>query len=218
MEERLDQVASGKERWNNVCKDVYTEIQKMVKELNKIEKKVYNIDENYSLIFYKDGFLLKHKSLLNEEGKPMLKSVKKGLKIDIAKLESGGYTYDDLAETERRILGIWNDYEIELKPGKFGAYVEYGDNKKVSLNKLKKQLDKIVLEDVIPFLEEEKPATSVLRVLTPSLSVRNGKFGPYIFYKTEKMKKPKFFDLKGFDQGFGSDDLLEWINKTHLHK
>lgn len=215
MEERLDLVASGKELWNNVCKDVYAEIQKLVKEVNKIERKVYDIDENYSLIFYKDGFLLKHKMLLNEDGKPMLKSVKKGLKIDTAKLETGGYTYEDLAETERRILGTWREHEIELKSGKFGAYVEYGDDKKVSLNKLKKQLDKIVLEDVVPFLEEEKPATTVLRVLTPTLSVRNGKFGPYIFYKTEKMKKPKFFDLKGFDQGFGSDDLLEWIKTTH---
>jgi len=215
MEERLDQVASGKELWNNVCKDVYAEIQKLVKEVNKIERKVYDIDENYSLIFYKDGFLLKHKVLLNEDGKPMLKSVKKGLKIDIAKLETGGYTYEDLAETERRILGTWREHEIELKTGKFGAYVEYGDDKKVSLSKLKKPLDKIVLEDVLPFLEEEKPATSVLRVLTPSLSVRNGKFGPYIFYKTEKMKTPKFYDLKGFDQGFDSEDLLDWIQITY---
>jgi DNA topoisomerase-1 len=193
----------------------------LVKEVNKIEKKVYNIDENYSLIFFKDGFLLKHKSLTNEDGKPLLKSVKKGVKIDIVKLELGGYTYEDLAETERRILGIWNEYEIELKPGKFGAYVEYGDDKKVSLNKLKKTLDKIVLEDVIPFLEEEKPATTVLRVLTPTLSIRNGKFGPYIFYKTEKMKKPKFYDLKGFDQGFGNcdaEELIEWIKRTHIKK
>jgi DNA topoisomerase-1 len=221
MEERLDLVASGKERWNNVCKDCYKEIHRLVKEVNKIEKKVYNIDENYSLIFYKDGFLLRHKSLLTEEGKPVLKSVKKGLKIDIGKLEAGEYTYDQLAETERRILGTWREHEIELKPGKFGAYVEYGDDKKVSLSKLKKPLDKIVLEDVVPILDasvEEKPATSVLRVLTPSLSVRNGKFGPYIFYKTEKMKTPKFFDLKGFDQGFGSEDLLDWINRTYIKK
>jgi DNA topoisomerase-1 len=219
MEERLDEVASGQELWNNVCKDVYGEIQKMVKELNKIEKKVYNIDENYSLIFYKDGFLLKHKSLLNEDGKPVLKSVKKGLKIDIGKLEANGYSYEDLAETEQRILGMWREHEIELKMGKFGAYVEYGDDKKVSLNKLKKSLDKIMLEDVIPILDasmEEKQVSTVLRVLTPTLSVRNGKFGPYIFYKTEKMKKPKFFDLKGFDQGFGSEDLLEWIRTTYL--
>jgi len=219
MEERLDEVASGQELWNNVCKDVYGEIQKMVKELNKIEKKVYNIDENYSLIFYKDGFLLKHKSLLNEDGKPVLKSVKKGLKIDIGKLEANGYSYEDLAETEQRILGMWREHEIQLKMGKFGAYVEYGDDKKVSLNKLKKTLDKIMLEDVVPILDasmEEKQASTVLRVLTPALSVRNGKFGPYIFYKTEKMKTPKFFDLKGFDQGFGSEDLLEWIKTTHL--
>jgi DNA topoisomerase-1 len=121
-------------------------------------------------------------------------------------LETGGYTYEDLAETERRILGTWREHEIELKTGKFGAYVEYGDDKKVSLNKLKKPLDKIVLEDVLLFLEEEKPATSVLRVLTPSLSVRNGKYGPYIFYKTEKMKTPKFYDLKGFDRGFARMD------------
>ena len=224
MEERLDLVASGKESWNNVCKDCYTEIHRLVKEVNKIEKKVYNIDENYSLIFYKDGFLLRHKVLLNEEGKPLLKSVKKGLKIDISKLEAGEYTYDQLAETERRILGTWRENEIELKPGKFGAYVEYGDDKKVSLSKLKKPLDKIVLQDVVPILDaslEEKPATTVLRVLTPSLSVRNGKYGPYIFYKTEKMKTPKFFDLKGFDQGFGlcnADDLLEWINRTYIKK
>jgi DNA topoisomerase-1 len=118
MEERLDKVASGQERWNTVCKDVYGEIQKLVKEVNKIEKKVYDIDENYKLIFYKDGFLLKHKTLTNEEGKPVLKSVKKGLKIDIAKLELGSYSYEDLAETEQRILGMWREHEIELKMGK----------------------------------------------------------------------------------------------------
>jgi len=51
--------------------------------------------------------------------------------------------------------------------------------------------------------------------LTPSLSIRNSKYGPYIFYKTDKMKKPKFFDLKGKDPT--SDDLLEWITRTYLH-
>ena len=219
MEERLDLVASGQELWSKVCKDCYVEIQRLIKEIDKIEKKVYTIDENYVLIFYKDGFLLKHKTAVNEDGKPLLKSVKKGLKIDVDKLEAGKYTYEQLAETERRVLGFWNEYEIELKPGKFGAYVEYGD-KKVSLSKLKKPLDKIVLEDVVPFLDatmEEKTASTVLRVLSPTLSVRNGKFGPYIFYKTEKMKNPKFYDLKGFDKGFGTcdaEELIAWVKRT----
>ncbi len=214
MEDALDLVASGKETWNILCQKCYKELNKLVKKLDKIDKKVYNIDENYVLVFYKDGLLLKHKTETNESGKPILKSVKKGLKLDIGKLEAGKYTYEELAETERRILGIWNDFEIELKPGKYGAYLEYGKDKKVSLSKLKKPLDKIVLEDVLPFLEVPEKQTSssnVLRVLSPTMSVRNGKFGPYIFYKTEKMKTPKFIDIKGFDKGFANCDAEELI-------
>lgn len=219
MEERLDLVAGGQEIWYKVCMDCYNEIQRLSKQIHKLEKKIYNIDENYVLMFYKDGFLLKHKTLVNETGKPVLKSVKKGLKIEMDKLEAGEYTFEMLAETERRILGIWNEHEIELKSGKYGAYVEYGDEMKVSLSKIKKTLDKIVLEDVLPFLGVAQKPTTVLRVLSPTLSIRNGKFGPYIFYKTEKMKNPKFYDLKGFEQGFGvcdAEELIEWIKNTHI--
>ena len=221
MEERLDLVAGGQEIWYKVCMDCYNEIQRLSKQIHKLEKKIYNIDENYVLMFYKDGFLLKHKTLVNETGKPVLKSVKKGLKIDMDKLEAGEYTFEMLAETERRILGIWNEHEIELKSGKYGAYVEYGDEIKVSLSKIKKTLDKIVLEDVLPFLGVAQKPTTVLRVLSPTLSIRNGKFGPYIFYKTEKMKNPKFYDLKGFEQGFGvcdAEELIEWIKNIHIRK
>lgn len=221
MEERLDLVAGGQEIWYKVCMDCYNEIQRLSKQIHKLEKKIYNIDENYVLMFYKDGFLLKHKTLVNETGKPVLKSVKKGLKIDMDKLEAGEYTFEMLAETERRILGIWNEHEIELKSGKYGAYVEYGDEIKVSLSKIKKTLDKIVLEDVLPFLGVAQKPTTVLRVLSPTLSIRNCKFGPYIFYKTEKMKNPKFYDLKGFEQGFGvcdAEELIEWIKNTHIRK
>jgi DNA topoisomerase-1 len=219
MEERLDLVAGGQEIWYKVCMDCYNEIQRLSKQIHKLEKKIYNIDENYVLMFYKDGFLLKHKTLVNETGKPVLKSVKKGLKIEMDKLEAGEYTFEMLAETERRILGIWNEHEIELKSGKYGAYVEYGDEIKLSLSKIKKTLDKIVLEDVLPLLGVAQKPTTVLRVLSPTLSIRNGKFGPYIFYKTEKMKNPKFYDLKGFEQGFGvcdAEELIEWIKNTHI--
>jgi DNA topoisomerase-1 len=223
MEERLDLIATGQEQWYKVCEDCYKEIHKLVKEIEKVEKKVYAIDENYVLMFYKDGFLLKHTTQKNEDGRPLLKSVKKGLKIDMDKLEAGKYTLEELAETENRVLGMWNGYEIELKTGKYGMYVEYDNETKVSLSKLNKKIDQIVLEDAIPLLEAsliEKP-TSVLRVLSPTLSVRNGRYGPYIFYKTEKMKTPKFYDLKGFDQGFGNCDageLIEWIKNTHIRR
>jgi topoisomerase IA-like protein len=63
---------------------------------------------------------------------------------------------------------------------------------------------------------------SILRQLDADLSVRLGKFGPYIYYKTETMDKPKFFNLKGFQQNpcvCDAEVLMGWIKKTHtLHR
>ena len=54
-----------------------------------------------------------------------------------------------------------------------------------------------------------KQNTSVLRVITSEISVRKGKFGPYVFYKTDKMKKPKFISMKGVKM----EEVTEtWVN------
>jgi hypothetical protein len=59
---------------------------------------------------------------------------------------------------------------------------------------------------------------SVLRELTPHLSVRKGKFGPYIYYKTPQMGSPQFFNLKPFKHNFRvckTEVILEWIQQTY---
>lgn len=63
------------------------------------------------------------------------------------------------------------------------------------------------------------PATTTqnVRVIDDNSSIRNGRFGPYIFYKTPKMSKPDFIPLKGFAQKNGDYTkcdialLKEWI-------
>ena len=40
--------------------------------------------------------------------------------------------------------------------------------------------------------------TGILRVINKYASVRDGKYGAYIFYKPPKLTKPKFISLKGF--------------------
>jgi DNA topoisomerase-1 len=112
-----------------------------------------------------------------------------------------------------------------LKTGKYGPYVELepqdGTNEitRISLKEVKKPFDQIVYADVLPVIEtDQAPSRTILRKLTPDLSIRNGKFGPYIFYKTEKMAKPRFFDLRNFENGFGiceKEELIAWIRKTH---
>ena len=63
---------------------------------------------------------------------------------------------------------------------------------------------------------------SVLRVLSDDLSIRNGKYGPYVFYKTKQMRKPQFLKLKGYNLDEGDDyescegdKLIEWIEETY---
>jgi len=109
-----------------------------------------------------------------------------------------------------RVLGTWEDHEVRLKSGAYGNYLEYNETT-ISLTDVKKEFSEIVLEDVVSSLENK----NIILTLTPSLSIRTSKYGPYIFYKTDKMKKPKFFDLKGKDPK--SDDLLEWVTNTYLN-
>jgi DNA topoisomerase-1 len=229
MEARLDAVAAGKEDWVNVCRDCDAEIKRLTKALAKIEKTSYNVDDNYVVVFQKTGAVLKHKTQTVEEGKPVFKSIKKSLKLDLEKLSAGEYTYADLVELDNNVLGEWNGTSVFVKNGKYGAFMEYtdedGNTQNKSLKTILKPVEQIVFEDVLPILsgDEIKDTANkmVLRVFTPSLSVRKGKFGPYIYYKTRTMDKPSFLNLRNFGQGFGVcsvKDMVDWVEKTYKVK
>ena len=56
--------------------------------------------------------------------------------------------------------------------------------------------------------------TGILRVINKYASVRDGKYGAYIFYKPPKLTKPKFISLKGFPHNALKCELSvisEWI-------
>jgi len=59
---------------------------------------------------------------------------------------------------------------------------------------------------------------SVLRSLRPDLSIRKGKFGPYIFHKTSQMSAPKFHPikhLKGKWEKMSDLELIAAIENTY---
>ena len=136
------------------------------------------------VIAYKEGEKLK------------FKSVKKN--IDIEKLKRGEYKLEDIVQTayKKNVLGRYKNEEVVLKNGKYGLYVTV-DGKNTSI-KTDKPEDEITIEDVIPFLESNKKSgSSILKELNNNITIRKGKYGPYVFYKTDKMKKPKFINMKG---------------------
>ena len=211
MEDTLDIIAKGKHIWHKLCESCYKELYMKANELKSETKKEIKIDDKHVYMIAKYGPVIKC-----TDGEDIsFKKVKKD--IDYEKLTNGGYTLDELIDGSNdtgKYLGIYKDEKIFLKRGKFGLYVTWGDNKK-SLTYMKKEEHNITYDDVIQFIE--KP-TNIIRNLHETLSIRNGKYGNYIYYKTQTMKKPKFLSLQGFKDKIEEaveEDLLTWIENKY---
>ena len=147
--------------------------------------------------------------------------------LDISKIQPG-VKIEDLIDTTRVTtditLGKYQGKDLYLKKGKYGLYVEW-DTNKVSINAEfgHKPIETITYVDVFKYLEKDKLLNpnvpiGMVRELNSHLSIRTGKFGDYIFYKTKRLKKPQFYKLNGFDQDYkkcNKDILLNWIKLTH---
>ena len=147
-----------------------------------------------------------------KDGETTFKNVKKDL--DIEKLKNGEYKLKDVLDTtkksgNKKCLGEFKGNEVYLMNGKYGAYINC-NGKNSSISHIKKDKDAIILKDVLDVLNGKKTQnSSVLKVITSDISVRKGKYGPYVFYKTNKMKKPKFIPMKGIK----IEEVTEqWVN------
>ena len=218
METELDEIILNPEKdWREVCKNCDEMITTCLTPLQSKIKKKYEIDEVHSLIFGKSGMVVQCSK--EGEGKTY-KTVKKELDVDFDKLENKEYSLEDILEIKDECLGKFENEEVLLKTGKYGPYITYG-NTKLSVKSLVTKdnpLDKLTISDLETFLVNKTSAkehsTSILRVLSDHASVRKGKFGNYIFYKTDDMKKPSFINLTNCPFHVLEDDVekvCQWI-------
>lgn len=131
----------------------------------------------------------------------------------------------------RSELGEHDGDPVLLKKGPFGLYVEFRGQTK-SLDKTPWDYQTIDLEKALAlFINEEdgagevkelreRPNPNILRVLSPSLSIRrNKKTGhAYVFYQTATMGAPKFFPFRGAPAPYQTPDtqvLVDWIQETY---
>ena len=204
MELMLDLIAKGDKTKITVCSKYYHDIEKQVKKYKdgSNSKISYRFDENNEFIIGAYGPVIK---CTNGE-EITWKKVKTGITLE--QLRRDECSLEDVVDTENedRLLGNYKNKQIVLKNGRYGAYVVY-DNKTISVKGIDKSYSKITIADVIDKLEQEQgddksSKGNILRVITPSISVRKGKFGNYIFYKTPKMNKPKFVKLGSLKETF----------------
>ena len=118
--------------------------------------------------------------------------------------------------TSEHIVGTYVGFDIVLKNGRFGKYIVWGRDgihrKSIEKTHLQnKDFSSISLDEIIRFIENDpidhgvdasksNSDSGIIRVINDDVSVRSGKYGNYIFYKTAQMKKPKFISLKNFEK------------------
>jgi DNA topoisomerase I len=121
----------------------------------------------------------------------------------------------------------WGGVNISLRPLLGISSSKTGKYTRKETKQTKSEFD-LTLQEVVAFINSSKQeigtdgggggegggeggggavttaTTGIVRMIDEHTSIRNGRFGPYIFYKTMKMSKPDFIPLKGFAQLHGN--------------
>jgi DNA topoisomerase-1 len=134
----------------------------------------------------------------------------------------------------------WGNTNLSLKPLLGGGGGGGKSKTKTTTTNQKSEFD-LTLQDVIRFIERNSapvgamedagdtaatasasaPTTyiqgQILRTIDENTTIRYGRYGPYIFHKTQKMTKPAFVALKGFPEAHGNyitcdvAKIHEWV-------
>ena len=218
MEDELDNIAQGTKKYYELCDECYVFINDLIKtnnlaanSTNSPEKIQIAIDAKHTYLIGKNGPTIKY---TKEDGTLGFYGVKKD--IELTKLKAGHYKLDELIETKEensKLLGNYQNAPVYLKKGKYGYFLECGELRK-SLNtvKINVPIKEIKIEDALTILNDRaSEGTSLVRKISNDLAIRKGKYGDYIFYKTETMKKPQFLKLNDFNDDY-TNCSLEFLN------
>ena len=190
----------------DLCSICYNELIKLSGSI-KNDKGVYKIDEHHCYMIGKYGPAIRK----DVDGETSFINVKKDLDIDKLKIIS--IAKDIIEKKFKYNFRKYKNNDVILKKGKFGLYVTCNGNN-YSIKHVKKKMDKIKLSDVLEVFNKKN--SNMLMELNNDLSIRKGKYGAYIFYKTEKMNKPRFLKIKDLNWNkMEKNEILDWISNIY---
>jgi DNA topoisomerase-1 len=222
MENSLDQIAKDQFNWTELCDKCNKQIDKLIEGIKDETKFEYKLDDNNTYLIGKYGPVIKCVENIDGKEEVTFKPIKKD--IDVKLLEKGDIKVEELVDTNKSIktqyiLGQHNGKDVILKKGKFGLYISCGEISKTLKELGNRPMENITFDDVKKHLEE---GSNMIREINTSISIRKGPKGDYLFYKTPKLKKPQFYDIKGFinetKEDYKSCDisiLKEWIREKY---
>jgi len=216
MEDKLDEIARGKEI--TISKICDSDINTCIKAITTIKKPIFSVknSDEFVIVYEKYGPILRK---VLEDGSYHYENIRQDLEMN--KLRSGEYALEELLKKEE-LLGEYEGYPVLLKSGPYGEYISYKNEcthrNLIEPIEIEKELR--LFDRFIKYIKakEESSSQTIIRKITKDISIRNGKYGAYIFYQTEKMKKPKFYNLNSFKESYkycSEESLLKWMKDKH---
>jgi|688.fasta_scaffold76586_3 DNA topoisomerase-1 len=229
MEFELDLIAKGNKIWQTLCQSCYENLVEITRCVCDVKTFSIKIDDNNSLIMGKYGPVIK---VTNKYGK-FTNFLKVRDNLDLDELRSReNICLEDIIQNNTSTttdihtsIGKYKGKDLYVKKGKYGIYAQWGDEQKslkeefgnpININNIK-YLDVLRYLEKDDTLDRNKPPGFV-RELSENISIRNGKWGDYIYYKKTRVKNPVFIPLKNFDENHRTCDkqvLLNWLKINH---
>jgi DNA topoisomerase-1 len=229
MEFELDLIAKGNKIWQTLCQSCYDKLIEITRSACDAQTFSIKIDDNNSLIMGKYGPVIK---VTNKYGKfTNFLKVRDDLDLDELRSRENICLEDVIQNTILTMedghtsIGKYKGKDLYVKKGKYGIYAQWGDERKslkeefgnpTNINNIK-YLDLLRYLEKDDTLDRNKPPGFV-RELAENISIRNGKWGDYIYYKKPRVKNPVFIPLKNFDENHRTCDkqiLLNWLKINH---
>lgn len=234
--------------WREICRECYARIKTLKKPLSAIKRETYVIEKDVELVFHSTGASLKRtledgsveyksvkKTIDLDLGKVKRGEYSVDDLVEIPEEHLGVFQGNEVLLKSGKFGAyvVCGDMKVSVKQlAKPVDTIQLGDV--LALLEMKKRekervelglttLDISSIPDTyqnasISTLSPETTESPTIRVLTPEMSVRMGKYGAYVYYQKAGVKKPTFLNIKKFKEDCWKcnlDVLLTWIQTTY---
>lgn len=229
MESKLDDIATGKLKWTNVCNYLGEQIKESIKDVN-VTPFNFPLTKDYVLFFSRSGIAIQKKTLSTRGKVTWKKYCIIPEKLDYVEDNFGKWwreerwddcipCFEELVSTH--YIGEYEGHRIQVKKGRYGYYLVLG-KQKISVPKDIEQ--PISLHTAIGIIEKEmeQKSNNTIRMIHNEYPILNGPYGPYLEIKHSKLKKKKVcLSLKTYKGNLDSDSdemLMQWIYERHKRR
>ena len=114
------------------------------------------------------------------------------------------------------VIGMYENKPLVVNRGKWGKYLTWNDIG-VNIGRII-WTDSTTIKTIVELIISDNTSCKIIKTITKDASVRTGKYGNYIYYKTQKMKRPIFLTIKKADINIDTctdSELVSWFEKTY---